>query len=89
MASSSQPCRAGEMISCLECGICHLWLHGQGTSHDTPISDVVYNEPFNLVISCDESSTVRVWDAITGKAVYFFTEVCMPFHVEKVAKQNQ
>lgn len=46
----------------------------QGTSHDTPISDVVYNEPFNLVISCDESSTVRVWDAITGKAVYFFTE---------------
>lgn len=46
----------------------------QGTSHDTPISDVVYNEPFNLVISADESSTVRVWDAITGKAVYFFTE---------------
>jgi len=46
----------------------------EGTSHDTAISDVVYNEPFNLVISADDSSTVRVWDAITGKPVYFFTE---------------
>jgi len=59
-----------------------------GTSHDAPISALVYNEAFSLVISCDDSSTVRVWDIATGKATYFFTEAHGSSKINAVSLDN-
>lgn len=59
-----------------------------GTSHDSPISAMVYNEAFSIVISCDESSTVRVWDITTGKPTYFFAEAHGTAKINAAALDN-
>jgi len=41
--------------------------------HISPVTACVYNPTFELIVSADDSSVVRVWDLNTGKAVFRFT----------------
>ncbi len=43
------------------------------TSHDSPISCVLFNSTFEIVASCDENSTICVWDIETGARIFRFS----------------
>ena len=42
--------------------------------HTSPVTACVYNTTFELLVSADDSSVVRVWDPNTGKPIFRFVD---------------
>ncbi|CAF3855728.1 unnamed protein product [Rotaria sp. Silwood1] len=45
------------------------YIHNERTSHIYPITKILYNPLFNVIISCDEGSTINIWNIITGEKI--------------------
>ena len=45
------------------------YTHNERTSHRYPITQVLYNPLFDIVISSDEGSTINIWNIVTGEKI--------------------
>ncbi|CAF3133584.1 unnamed protein product [Rotaria sp. Silwood2] len=45
------------------------YIHNERTSHIYPITKILYNPLFDVIISCDEGSTINIWNIITGEKI--------------------
>ncbi|CAF1193148.1 unnamed protein product [Rotaria sordida] len=46
-----------------------LYIHNERTSHIYSITKILYNSLFDVIISCDEGSTINIWNIITGEKI--------------------
>ncbi|CAF1256928.1 unnamed protein product [Adineta steineri] len=46
-----------------------LYTPNERTSHFYPITQILYNPLFDVIISSDESSTVNIWNIVTGEKI--------------------
>ncbi|CAF0923785.1 unnamed protein product [Didymodactylos carnosus] len=45
------------------------YMHTEKTSHLNPVTHILYNPLFDVGISCDEGSTINIWNMQTGEKV--------------------
>ncbi|CAF3322328.1 unnamed protein product [Rotaria socialis] len=45
------------------------YIRHERTSHLYPITQILYNPLFDVIISCDEGSTINIWNILTGEKV--------------------
>ncbi|CAF3756234.1 unnamed protein product [Rotaria sp. Silwood1] len=51
------------------------YIHHERTSHIYSITKILYNPLFDVIISCDEGSTINIWNIRTGQKIDLYTVI--------------
>lgn len=61
------------------------YVHHERTSHLYPITQILYNPLFDVMISSDEGSTINIWNITTGEKVMHILNA----HVTQIDEYNE